>query len=163
MSKPIVNIDMAHPPCTGGGLIETEYVMATTFMLHLLQRFGAANSTNDSCFKVDNLPCTAGAQLASLTALPRVSSRASCSAFAPDLQLPPVFKAAFPFHTGGGLIGLAYGITTRFILRFLQRFGATAEQQIALTLACGYLSFYTANAPAHVSGVPCLLVFMLHS
>lgn len=53
---------------------------------------------------------------------------------------------------GGGLIGIGYGIATRFILRFLQRFGATAEQQIALTLACGYLSFYTANAPAKVSG-----------
>jgi NhaP-type Na+/H+ or K+/H+ antiporter len=53
---------------------------------------------------------------------------------------------------GGGLIGIGFGIATRFILRFLQRFGATAEQQIALTLACGYLSFYTANAPAKVSG-----------
>ena len=55
---------------------------------------------------------------------------------------------------GGGLIGFAYGVATRFILRFLQRFGATAEQQIALTLACGYLSFYTANSPAKVSGRP---------
>lgn len=53
---------------------------------------------------------------------------------------------------GGGLIGIGYGMATRFILRFLQRFGATAEQQIALTLACGYLSFYTANSPAKVSG-----------
>jgi NhaP-type Na+/H+ or K+/H+ antiporter len=58
---------------------------------------------------------------------------------------------------GGGLIGVGFGIATRFILRFLQRFGATAEQQIALTLACGYLSFYTANSPAKVSGVHCIL------
>ena len=57
---------------------------------------------------------------------------------------------------GGGLIGFGFGIATRFILRFLQRFGATAEQQIALTLACGYLSFYTANSPAEVSGGSCV-------
>jgi NhaP-type Na+/H+ or K+/H+ antiporter len=62
---------------------------------------------------------------------------------------PTVLTCLVP---GGGLIGIGYGIATRFTLRFLQRFGATAEQQIALTLACGYLSFYTANSPAKVSG-----------
>ena len=54
--------------------------------------------------------------------------------------------------TGGGLIGVGFGLATRFTLRFLQRFGATSEQQIALTLASGYLSFYVANAPCKVSG-----------
>ncbi len=79
------------------------------------------------------------------TASQRASSCASCNI---PLYLPDVLRAS----AGGGLIGLGYGVATRFILRFLQRFGATAEQQIALTLACGYLSFYTANAPAKVSG-----------
>lgn len=54
---------------------------------------------------------------------------------------------------GGGLIGLAFGIATRYTLRILQRFGASFEQQIALTFACGYLSFYVANAPASKSGM----------
>lgn len=49
-------------------------------------------------------------------------------------------------------MGVGFGFCTRMILRGLQRFGASAEQQIALTLACGYLSFYVANAPCKVSG-----------
>ena len=49
-------------------------------------------------------------------------------------------------------MGIGFGFCTRMILRGLQRFGASAEQQIALTLACGYLSFYVANAPCKVSG-----------
>ena len=53
---------------------------------------------------------------------------------------------------GGSLIGIAFGIATRHILGILQRVGASAEQQIALTLAAGYLVFYTANSPAKVSG-----------
>lgn len=50
------------------------------------------------------------------------------------------------------MIGMAFGVCTRAVLRRLQRYGATAEQQIALTLACGYLAFYVANAPCKVSG-----------
>lgn len=58
---------------------------------------------------------------------------------------------------GGFLIGMGFGVCTRTILRFLQRYGATDEQQIALTLALGYLVFYTANAPCKVSGRQSLL------
>lgn len=53
---------------------------------------------------------------------------------------------------GGGLIGLAFGITMRYILRWMRHLGAGIEQQVAMTFAIGYLSYYTANAPAHVSG-----------
>lgn len=63
---------------------------------------------------------------------------------------------------GGFCIGIAFGVCTRTILRFLQRYGATAEQQIALTLALGYLAFYTANAPCKVSGVIAVAVFGLY-
>ena len=53
---------------------------------------------------------------------------------------------------GGGLIGFGFGVVTRLLLRGMQRWGASAEQQIALTVAGGYLVFYTANSPANVSG-----------
>lgn len=70
-----------------------------------------------------------------------------------------IVEQVYSAHTGGmlaggGLVGFGFGICTRGILRGLQRFGASAEQQIALTLACGYLSFYVANAPCKVSGEP---------
>ena len=54
--------------------------------------------------------------------------------------------------SGGGLIGFGFGFVTRLLLRGMQRWGASAEQQIALTVAGGYLVFYTANSPADVSG-----------
>ncbi len=53
---------------------------------------------------------------------------------------------------GGALIGLGFGIVMRYILRWMRHLGAGIEQQVAMTFAIGYLSYYTANAPAHVSG-----------
>lgn len=53
---------------------------------------------------------------------------------------------------GGALIGLSFGIVMRYILRWMRHLGAGIEQQVAMTFAIGYLSYYTANAPAHVSG-----------
>lgn len=53
---------------------------------------------------------------------------------------------------GGFLIGIAFGIGTRYVLRWMRHLGAGIEQQVALTFALGYLSFYTANGPAAVSG-----------
>lgn len=55
-------------------------------------------------------------------------------------------------HAGGFLIGMAFGIGTRYVLRWMRHLGAGIEQQVALTFALGYLSFYTANGPAGVSG-----------
>jgi hypothetical protein len=55
---------------------------------------------------------------------------------------------------GGLLIGIAFGIGTRYVLRWMRHLGAGIEQQVALTFALGYLSFYTANGPAAVSGAP---------
>lgn len=54
--------------------------------------------------------------------------------------------------TGGALIGLAFGIAMRYVLRWMRHLGAGIEQQVAMTFAVGYLSYYTANAPAAVSG-----------
>ena len=70
----------------------------------------------------------------------------------PNMGFGFVDSSKHPILAGGALIGLAFGISTRWLLRFLQRWGASAEQQIALTLAAGYLVFYTANSPAAVSG-----------
>jgi len=68
---------------------------------------------------------------------------------------------------GGGLIGFGFGFVTRLLLRGMQRWGASAEQQIALTVAGGYLVFYTANSPADVSGavirVPLVLGLRSHA
>ncbi len=66
-------------------------------------------------------------------------------------QQRPSFKNCC--RLGGGLIGFGFGFITRLLLRVMQRWGASAEQQIALTVAGGYLVFYTANSPADVSGV----------
>ena len=41
----------------------------------------------------------------------------------------------------------------RYVLRWMRHGGAGIEQQVALTFAVGYLSYYTANAPANVSGL----------
>lgn len=56
-------------------------------------------------------------------------------------------------YTGGGLIGLAFGVAMRYVLRWMRHLGAGLEQQVAMTFAVGYLSYYTANAPAGVSGL----------
>ena len=40
----------------------------------------------------------------------------------------------------------------RYVLRWMRHGGAGIEQQVALTFAVGYLSYYTANAPANFSG-----------
>ena len=45
-----------------------------------------------------------------------------------------------------------YGFCTQLLLKWMRRLGATTDQQIALTFACAYLSFYTANGPINVSG-----------
>ena len=56
------------------------------------------------------------------------------------------------FHAGGAAIGLGFGIAMRYILRWMRHGGAGIEQQVALTFAVGYLSYYTANGPANFSG-----------
>ncbi|BDA42347.1 probable Na(+)/H(+) antiporter NhaH at N-terminal half [Coccomyxa sp. Obi] len=63
---------------------------------------------------------------------------------------------------GGALIGLAFGIVMRYLLRWMRHLGAGIEQQVAMTFAIGYLSYYTANAPAAVSGVIAVAVFGLY-
>ena len=40
----------------------------------------------------------------------------------------------------------------RYVLRWMRHLGAGLEQQVAMTFAVGYLSYYTASAPAGVSG-----------
>ena len=50
----------------------------------------------------------------------------------------------------------------RYVLRFLRRYGAGEDAQIALTLACAYLAFYTANSPAGVSGVVAVAAYGLY-
>ncbi len=49
-------------------------------------------------------------------------------------------------------IGLAFGIVMQYTLRILRRIGGTYDQQVGLTLAGAYLSYYTANAPCNFSG-----------
>jgi len=55
---------------------------------------------------------------------------------------------------GGMLIGLAFGVTVRWLLSWMRQRDAGRDQQICLTLAVAYLSFYVANSPANVSGQP---------
>ena len=65
---------------------------------------------------------------------------------------PGSVSSAVNFHAGGAAIGLGFGIAMRYILRWMRHGGAGIEQQVALTFAVGYLSYYTANAPANFSG-----------
>ena len=62
---------------------------------------------------------------------------------------------------GGFLFGVAFGVVAHWILKFMRRHRAGIDQQVALTLAGGYLSFYTANS-FHLSGVVAVAVFGLY-
>ena len=66
--------------------------------------------------------------------------------------MPEHEACACPACAGGGLIGLGFGIAMRYVLRWMRHLGAGLEQQVAMTFAGGYLAYYTANAPAEVSG-----------
>lgn len=50
------------------------------------------------------------------------------------------------------LIGLAFGVAVKWLLKWMRRRDAGRDKQICLTLAAAYLSFYVANSPAGVSG-----------
>ena len=50
------------------------------------------------------------------------------------------------------LIGFAFGVAVKWLLKWMRRRDAGRDQQICLTLAAAYLSFYIANSPAAVSG-----------
>lgn len=45
------------------------------------------------------------------------------------------------------MLGLAFGILTRLVLKWMHRRGHKAPEQLALTVAMAYLSFYVANGP----------------
>lgn len=55
-----------------------------------------------------------------------------------------VTTAASP---GGAAIGLAFGVATRLVLKWMHRRGHKAPEQLALTVAVPFLSFYVANGP----------------
>ena len=76
---------------------------------------------------------------------------ASCQRVHPALE---VYNSWANLYAGGLGIGLAFGIACRYILRFMRWMNATIDQQVSLTLALAYLSYYTANSPARVSGIP---------
>ncbi|KAL0054880.1 hypothetical protein WJX82_003714 [Trebouxia sp. C0006] len=63
---------------------------------------------------------------------------------------------------GGMLIGLAFGVTVRWLLSWMRQRDAGRDQQICLTLAVAYLSFYVANSPANVSGVIAVVTYGLY-
>jgi NhaP-type Na+/H+ or K+/H+ antiporter len=71
--------------------------------------------------------------------------------------LGDMLKLAF----GGLLFGVAFGLLAHWLLKFMRRHRAGIDQQVALTLAGGYLSFYTANS-FHLSGVVAVAVFGLY-
>lgn len=80
-----------------------------------------------------------------------------------DLEKPQRFLPGLQQHlrlshracvsAGGMLIGLAFGVAVRWLLRWMRQRDAGRDQQICLTLAVAYLSFYVANSPAEVSGM----------
>ena len=69
-----------------------------------------------------------------------------------DLYSLCMFRYQFEAPAGGLGIGLAFGIACRYMLRFMRYMNASIDQQVGLTLALAYLSYYVANSPAAVSG-----------
>lgn len=65
---------------------------------------------------------------------------------------------------GGALIGYAFGVATRYLLKWLQNRGAKPPQELAITLAMAYLAFYVANSPAvaGTSGVIAVVVMGIY-
>ncbi|EIE21844.1 hypothetical protein COCSUDRAFT_56295 [Coccomyxa subellipsoidea C-169] len=63
---------------------------------------------------------------------------------------------------GGVVLGLAFGVLTRLVLRLMHRRGHKAPEQLALIVGMAYLSFYVANGPCGVSGVIAVVVFGLY-
>ena len=76
----------------------------------------------------------------------------SCFALASQERPALTLTQARHHFAGGFLTGIVYGFCTQLLLKWMRRLGATTDQQIALTFACAYLSFYTANGPIGVSG-----------
>lgn len=69
---------------------------------------------------------------------------------------------AHPRPAGGFAFGLAFGWVTQMMLRYMRRHGLGREQQIALTLAMGYMVYYVANSPGKASGVVAVAVYGLY-
>ncbi len=53
--------------------------------------------------------------------------------------------------SGGVVLGLAFGVLTRLVLRLMHRRGHKAPEQLALIVGMAYLSFYVANGPCESS------------
>ena len=53
--------------------------------------------------------------------------------------------------SGGVVLGLAFGVATRLVLKLMHRRGHKAPEQLALIVAMAYLSFYVANGPCETS------------
>ena len=48
---------------------------------------------------------------------------------------------------GGAAIGIAFALATRLVLKWMHRRGHKAPEQLALTVAMAYMTFYVANGP----------------
>ena len=48
---------------------------------------------------------------------------------------------------GGAAIGIAFALATRLVLKWMHRRGHKAPEQMALTVAMAYMTFYVANGP----------------
>ncbi|KAK9788845.1 hypothetical protein WJX73_003600 [Symbiochloris irregularis] len=76
-------------------------------------------------------------------------------------QIGGVTSKILRLAAGGALVGYAFGIATRLLLKLMHRRGHKAPEQLALTLSLSYLCFYCANAPLEVSGVIAVVVYGL--
>ena len=49
-------------------------------------------------------------------------------------------------------MGLAFGLLTRLLLRFMAYLNASKDQEVALTLAMAYLAYWVTGSPCKGSG-----------
>jgi NhaP-type Na+/H+ or K+/H+ antiporter len=59
-------------------------------------------------------------------------------------------------------VGLCFGLATRKLIKWLRHRGAKPPQELAVSLAMAYLTFYIANLPLQVSGVTAVVVLGLY-
>lgn len=61
--------------------------------------------------------------------------------------------AHFPALAVGFVMGMVFGVLTRFILRYMRYLGASHDQEVALTLGMAYLAYWVTGQPCKGSGM----------
>eukprot|EP00878_Enallax_costatus_P002544 GHUV01002726.1.p1 GENE.GHUV01002726.1~~GHUV01002726.1.p1 ORF type:complete len:958 (+),score=224.31 GHUV01002726.1:205-3078(+) len=73
-----------------------------------------------------------------------------------------VLLAVVQFGLIGFVMGMVFGVLTRFLLRYMRYLGASHDQEVALTLGMAYLAYWVTAQPCKGSGVVAVAVMGLY-